>query len=168
MNQLRYHSGLIVIIGSFKLSVVGQILSNNNIAVQHKEYQLDIRVYYEDTDMGGIVYYANYLKFFERARSDWFRELGIDQEQLRLDGVGFVVRRVEVDNLLSSRFNQLLSVRCRIANKRRTSLTFEQAIYNSDDQLICTGVFIVVCVDLNKMKPLPFPANIAEVLNVVC
>ena len=62
-------------------------------------HQFPIRVYYEDTDMGGIVYYANYLKFIERARSDWVREIGIDQNAMRDEGVVFAVRRVEADYL---------------------------------------------------------------------
>ena len=67
-----------------------------------------IRVYYEDTDMGGIVYYANYLKFIERARSDWVRSLGIDQNAMREDeGVVFVVRRVEADYLSSAKFDDI-------------------------------------------------------------
>ncbi|WP_340676517.1 YbgC/FadM family acyl-CoA thioesterase, partial [Paraglaciecola sp.] len=69
-----------------------------------------IRVYYEDTDAGGIVYYANYLKFFERARTEWLRCLGIEQDELLERSVGFVVKRVEMDNHAPARFNQLLCI----------------------------------------------------------
>ena len=66
-------------------------------------HRFPIRVYYEDTDMAGIVYYANYLKFIERARSEWVRELGIDQVQMKAEGVVFAVRRVEADYLAPAR-----------------------------------------------------------------
>lgn len=130
-------------------------------------YSLDIRIYYEDTDVAGIVYNANYLKFFERARTEWFRELGIDQDKMIQGGCGFVIRRVEMDNLLPSRFNELLTVHCRISTLRKASMVFEQYITNAAGKTICTGNFTVACVDLNKMKPVQFPTNISEVLNIV-
>lgn len=75
-------------------------------------HELPIRVYYEDTDMGGIVYYANYLRYIERARSDWVRSLGVDQNAMREeDGVVFVVRRVEADYLKPAKFDDELLVR---------------------------------------------------------
>lgn len=130
-------------------------------------YSLDIRVYYEDTDVAGIVYNANYLKYFERARTEWFRELGINQDEMLQGGCGFVIRRVEMENLLPARFNELLSVHCRISKLRKASMIFEQQITNQRDQLICTGNFTVACVSLTQMKPVQFPANITEVLNIV-
>lgn len=133
----------------------------------NNKYSLDIRVYYEDTDVAGIVYNANYLKFFERARTEWFRELGINQDEMIQDGCGFVIRRVEMDNLLPSRFNELLSVHCSIEKLGKASMVFDQQITNQHGQLICTGKFTVACVSLAKMKPVKFPANITEVLNIV-
>lgn len=130
------------------------------------QFQLDIRVYYEDTDVAGIVYNANFLRFFERARTEWLRALGIDQTQMLDSGVGFVIRRVEMDNLLPAKFNQLLTVHCKISQMRRVSMDFEQYITNSDGNVICTGLFTIACVDLVKMKPVQFPANISEVLKV--
>ncbi len=130
-------------------------------------YSMPIRVYYEDTDAGGIVYNANYLKYFERVRSEWFRALGIDQAELLEQDVGFVVRKVEMDNLLPARFNSLLTAHCRIAKLRKASLIFEQKITNEQGQIICTGIFTIASVSLAKMKPVQFPANITEVLNIV-
>jgi acyl-CoA thioester hydrolase len=131
------------------------------------DYNLNIRVYYEDTDAGGIVYHANYLKFFERARTEWFRELGIDQDKLLQQNIAFLIRHVEVDYHLPARFNALLTVNCKISKLRKASLNFQQTITNGDGQLICTGDYIVACVDLDRMKAVQFPANITEVLNVV-
>ncbi|WP_416236757.1 tol-pal system-associated acyl-CoA thioesterase [Yoonia sp. 67] len=73
-------------------------------------HSFDLRVYYEDTDFAGIVYYANYLRFIERARSEWVRELGIDQAQMKADGLVFAVRRVEADYLAPARYDDLLRV----------------------------------------------------------
>ncbi|NQZ11993.1 MAG: tol-pal system-associated acyl-CoA thioesterase [Algicola sp.] len=130
-------------------------------------YTLAIRVYYEDTDVAGIVYNANYLKFFERARTEWFRELGIEQDVMLAQNIGFVIRKVEMDNLLPSRFNDLLNVHCRISQLRKASMQFAQSITNSAGQTICTATFTVACVNLKKMKPVKLPANITEVLNIV-
>jgi acyl-CoA thioester hydrolase len=135
--------------------------------VSSKEFQLAVRVYYEDTDAGGIVYNANYLKFFERARTEWFRSLGIEQDILLQQGIGFVIRYVEMDNLLPARFNELLNVHCKIAYLRKASLQFVQSIENEAAKTICKATFTVACVDLNKMKPVQFPGYITEVLNIV-
>ena len=73
-------------------------------------HHLPIRVYYEDTDMAGIVYYANYLRYIERARSDWVREMGIDQLAMKAEGVVFAVRRVEADYIQPAVFDDMLDV----------------------------------------------------------
>jgi len=122
---------------------------------------LPIRVYYEDTDAGGVVYYANYLKFFERGRTEWLRSLGIEQDSWLQQGVAFVVRRVEMDNLAPARFNDLLRVHTRVHNRRRASLEFMQEIVNGDDQTVCRAAVKIACVDLhNNMKPQPIPPQI--------
>ena len=87
-----------------------------------------IRVYWEDTDAGGVVYYATYLKFLERARTEWLRTLGVEQPALaEQDGVVFVVRRVEVDYLRPAMFNDSLTVVCRLVDTGRASLAMEHA-----------------------------------------
>jgi len=121
---------------------------------------LPIRVYYEDTDAGGVVYYANYLRFFERGRTEWLRGRGIEQDGWLEQGVAFVVRRVEMDNLAPARFNDLLQVRTRVLSCRRASLEFVQEIVNSHDQILCRASVKIACVDLNKMKPQPIPPQI--------
>jgi len=104
-----------------------------------------IRVYYEDTDMGGIVYHANYLKFIERARSAWVRDLGIDQNAMRAAGTIFVVRRVEMDFLAPARFDDVLEVETRTITVTAARLVMEQAVTRGTERLL-QAVVTVVCV----------------------
>ena len=124
------------------------------------EFVWPIRVYYEDTDAGGVVFYANYLRFMERARTEWLRSLGFEQDALMRDpGILFAVRRVEVDYLYPGRFNEQLSVHSRIAEIRAASLTFEQQIVREGDQkLLCTGSVQVACLDAASMRPARIPS----------
>jgi len=123
-------------------------------------YKHTIRVYYEDTDAGGIVYYANYLKFFERARTEWLREIGINQQFFLQQKLGFVVRRVEMDNLASAKLDDLLEVDSSIITLKRASLIFQQQIFNQTQQLLCTAEVRVACVDFNNNKPCAIPESI--------
>ena len=120
----------------------------------------DIRVYYEDTDAGGIVYYANYLKFFERARTEWLRSLGYEQDTLMEQSVAFVVKRVEMHNHAPARFNQLLSIETQIVELKGASMTFKQVIKNSQDDQLVTAEIQVACVDLAKMKARRLPRTL--------
>ncbi|MES9990784.1 MAG: tol-pal system-associated acyl-CoA thioesterase [Candidatus Thiodiazotropha sp.] len=121
-----------------------------------------VRIYYEDTDAGGVVYYANYLKFMERARSEWLRSLGFEQDQLlQHDGIIFAVRKVEVGYHHPARFNDALEVVSRLAERRRASLTFEQQVVRvSDARLLCSGSVKIVCVDMKAMRATPIPKRI--------
>ena len=119
-----------------------------------------IRVYYEDTDAGGIVYYANYLKFFERARTEWLRELGINQQSFLQQKLGFVVRKVEMDNLASAKLDDLLEVKSTIITLKRASLVFQQQITNQAQQVLCTAKIRVACVDFSQHKPCAIPESI--------
>jgi len=102
------------------------------------------RVYYEDTDMAGIVYYANYLKFIERARSEWVRNLGLDQNVLRKDhGIVFAVRKVEADYLKSAKFDELLLISTELQKKTRVRLNFSQEIYRDSDLIFRANLVIV-------------------------
>ena len=102
------------------------------------------RVYYEDTDLAGIVYYANYLKFIERARSEWVRNLGLDQNVLRKDhGIVFAVRKVEADYLKSAKFDELLLISTELQKKTRVRLNFSQEIYRDSDLIIRDNLVIV-------------------------
>ena len=130
-----------------------------------KEYS--IRVFYEDTDAGGVVYYANYLKFFERARTEWLRDLAINQSQLLEQNIAFVVRKVEMDNIASAQLDDLLSVKSQIQEIKRASLVFSQRILNEKQQLLCTATIRIACVNLVKAKPCAIPQELLGVLKSV-
>lgn len=127
-----------------------------------------VRVYYEDTDAGGIVYYANYLKFFERARTEWLRTLGFEQDKLLEQSIGFVVKRVEMDNHAPALFNQLLSISTQLVELKRASMVFEQHIINPAGKCLVSAQIRIACVDLTKMKPMAIPAHLlGEISRVI-
>lgn len=107
-------------------------------------HRLTIRVYYEDTDLAGIVYYANYLKFIERARSEWVRALGIDQGRLRAEtGVVFAVRRIEADYLAPARFDDVLEVRTGLRELSGARIVLVQDIHRGEARLFASVVTLV-------------------------
>jgi acyl-CoA thioester hydrolase len=123
-----------------------------------------IRVYYEDTDAGGVVFYANYLKFFERARTEMLRAMGYEQDELIAnEGIIFVVRSVQVDYLRSARFNEQIQVSAEVTFAKKASLTFEQMITRGDD-VLCTSIIRIACLDANSMRPKAIPENLLELL----
>jgi acyl-CoA thioester hydrolase len=130
------------------------------------EFIWPLRVYYEDTDAGGVVYYANYLKFMERCRTEWLRSLGFEQDRLlKEEGVLFAVRRVEADFRAPARFNDALVVEARIIKKGKASLTFRQEIRReSDRKLLCSGDVKVACIDAQGFRPTPIPEKILAVI----
>lgn len=127
-------------------------------------HRFDISVYYEDTDMAGIVYYANYLKYIERARSDWVRQLGIDQNAMRnTDGVVFAVRRVEADYHAPARFDDRLEVTTRTQTITGARLVMEQEL-RRDGVLLFSAIVTIVC--LNEAgQPVRLPANIRQMIH---
>ena len=130
------------------------------------EFLWPIRVYYEDTDTGGVVYYANYLKFMERARTEMLRHKGFEQDSLRdEENILFVVRSVEMDLLQPARFNDQLQVKTRIAESTRTSLTFEQHIHrHGEDKALCSGRIRIACIDAQRWKPVAIPKQLLQEL----
>ena len=126
-----------------------------------------LRVYYEDTDIGGIVYHANYLKFFERARTEWLREKGITQSFFLEQNLGFVVTRVEIDYVASAKLDDLLNVSSLISECKRASLVFNQQITNQEQQIICNAIVRVAFVDFNRGKPSAIPKSILGALKRV-
>lgn len=121
------------------------------------DHELTLRVYYEDTDLAGIVYYANYLKYIERGRSEWLRDLGVDQLALK-DGQGlvFAVRRIEADYLSPARFDDLLNVRTRLAKITPARIIVAQQVVREDNVLFTASVTIA-CVNLAG-RPSRLPA----------
>jgi acyl-CoA thioester hydrolase len=122
-----------------------------------------VRVYYEDTDLGGVVYYANYLKFLERARSEWLRHLGVSQSGLLAsERVLFAITAVEVRYLKPARFEDELTVTVDLQRLRRASMAFVQEIRRNgpDGELICTAQVTAACIDADTLRPRPLPAHL--------
>jgi acyl-CoA thioester hydrolase len=123
-----------------------------------------IRVYYEDTDAGGVVYYANYLKFFERARTEMLRSYGFEQDELIASaGVIFAVRSVHADYLSPARFNEYLSVQSTVTEIKKVSLTFAQTITRGHVNC-CTASIRIACLDAHSLRPRAIPENLLEQL----
>ncbi len=124
-----------------------------------------VRVYWEDTDAGGVVYYATYLKFMERARSEWLRALGFEQDALRDEaGVLFVVRRVEVDYLAPARFNEQIEVSVSLHEIGRASLSVKQTLSRGPTRLV-SALVTLACVDAVRFKPVKIPVPILQALD---
>lgn len=129
-----------------------------------KSFHWPVRVYWEDTDAGGVVYYANYLKFMERARSEWLRGHGFEQDVLRDEaGVVFVVRRVEIDYLSPARFNDQLDVSVALHDVRPASLSVRQELIRGATHLAKAEVTLA-CVDAVRFKPVKIPTLLIETL----
>ncbi|MFV0490789.1 MAG: tol-pal system-associated acyl-CoA thioesterase [Pseudorhodobacter sp.] len=113
-------------------------------SAQPAPHRFSLRVYYEDTDLAGIVYYANYLKFIERGRSEWVRDLGIDQSRLKREqGLVFAVRRLEADYLNPARFDDRLVVETSLAELRGARLLLDQAVLRETETLFRARVTLV-------------------------
>ena len=122
-----------------------------------------VRVYYEDTDLGGVVYYANYLRFLERARTEWLRSLGCDQtELLEQRGLLFMITGVEIRYRQPARFNDLLCVTAELARRRRVSMRFAQTIYRDDSQQerLVEASVDAACVEAASLSPRPIPTEL--------
>lgn len=127
-----------------------------------------IRVYIEDTDVGGIVYYANYLKFMERARTEWLRTLGFSQEQLRHDNALFVVREVQIKYLKSARLDDELTISVALEQQRRVGFTLVQTVQrtiNNKQEQLAVGRVDIVCMT-QEGKPRSIPASIMQALQM--
>ncbi len=130
-------------------------------------FQWPVRVYYEDTDSGGVVYYANYLRFMERARTEWMRELGFEQDRLLSDeGLLFAVRSAHLDFLAPARFNDRLTVSVLVKQHGRASLTLQQAVARAaePESVLCSGLVRIACVDAASFRPRPIPDYILKEL----
>ena len=121
-------------------------------------YSLRMRVYYEDTDAAGIVYHANFLKFMERARTEWLRALGFEQDVIaREHGIGFVVRSAELDFVRPARFNDELVSTVHVERCGRASVDLVQQVLRADGTLLCGGKVRVGAVHLKRMAPQAMP-----------
>ncbi len=130
-----------------------------------KIFNWPVRVYYEDTDAGGVVFYANYLKFYERARTEMLRDMGFEQDELiNRESVIFVVRSVQVDYLKPAKFNNMLDVTAQLSLVKSASLTFEQTIL-CGSELLSKAVIRIACLDATTMRPKLIPETLKQALS---
>ena len=119
-------------------------------------HRMEIRVYYEDTDLAGIVYYANYLRFIERGRTEWVRALGVDQSKLKREtGLVFAVRRVEADYLIPARFDDVLTVETRPVRVGGAKIEVDQAVLRGETVLFTARVTLAVLTEAGRAGRLP-------------
>ncbi len=127
--------------------------------MQNDVHRFDLRVYYEDTDLAGIVYYANYLKFIERARSEWVRGCGIDQKALKAEqGIVFAVRRVEADYLAPAVFDDVLTVETALEKLTGARIVLKQTVMRGAERLFDSAVTLVILTA--EGRPARLPAEI--------
>lgn len=135
------------------------------------DFNFMLRIYWEDTDAGGIVFYANYLKFFERARTEWLRTLGINQLALREQkNIQLVVTHTQTNYRLPARLDDLLRITACIKQTTRASVLFEQQVFRQSaqqEELLCEGVVKVACVNASTMKPERFPPQLLSALTCI-
>ncbi len=130
----------------------------------HLSNSFSIRIYWEDTDAGGVVYYANYLKFFERARTEWLRALGVEQQQLQTQtGAMFVVADTQVRYLAPAKLDDLLTVSVAVLELGAASLQLQQQAWRGDTLLVQASIRIG-CVDAQTFKPRRIPAQVLDAL----
>jgi acyl-CoA thioester hydrolase len=128
--------------------------------------EIRLRVYYEDTDAAGIVYYANYLRFIERGRTELLRTLGHDQHALMKDGIAFAVRSVSAEFLKPARLDDLLTVATAVAALGRAQVTFAQRIRRGNELLLDAKIR-VACIDPERGRPIPMPRILHEQLSAL-
>ena len=133
-----------------------------------RTFSFPVRIYFEDTDSGGVVYHSNYLKFMERARTEWLRSVGIDQRHLKQqDHIMFVVHRIDIQYKLPARFNDDLIVKSELIEIGSSKIEFRQMIYRNDEMLIDASVDIA-CIDSEKFKPVRIPSTVKQTMESLC
>ena len=129
------------------------------------EFLMPVRVYIEDTDAGGIVYYVNYLKFMERARTEFFRELGFGKAGANKEGYQFVVHSAQIEYKKPARLDDMLDVSARLVKLRGASLFFEQEV-RRDDDILSNAEVKIACVDGASLRPVPLPPEVLAKLDL--
>ena len=126
---------------------------------KHKDFSINI--YVEDTDFQGFVYHANYIKFFERSRSDFLSSNNISQEILRKNNLGFVIKRIEIDYLFPAKLGDILVVKSSVEKKSNARMIFNQKIIlKKDETPICKGLVEVCLINIDTKKPKPLPDDL--------
>lgn len=139
--------------------------ANSKITDSEQTFKFPVRVYIEDTDAGGIVYYVNYLKFMERSRTEFLRSLGYDKPAVLDQRLLLVVHSAEINYRQPARLDDRLEVSTRVALLKRSSVTFEQKVMRGN-QLLCEGLIRIACVDGESFKPCAIPADIHTQLTI--
>ncbi|MGL6259791.1 tol-pal system-associated acyl-CoA thioesterase [Vibrio sp. WXL103] len=130
---------------------------DNILHTSDNPFHWPVTIYYEDTDAGGVVYHANYVKYFERARTELLRSVNISQHVLLEQKIGFVVRHMDIDFLQSGRLDDQLTVSTYIHELKKVSLTFCQEIVNPAGKTLCRAIVKIACVDIDKLRPKAIP-----------
>ena len=126
-----------------------------------KEFIWKIRVYYEDTDAGGVVFYANYLRFMERARTEWLRDIGFDHKNLiEKYKLIFAVKNLKINYMKPGYLDDLLTITSKLLNNRGASLVFQQEIINEKDELLPQAEVKIACLNSNTLKASPMPEKL--------
>ena len=150
---------------STRAAIIGAVPTSD---LASPPFRFPLRVYWEDTDAGGVVFYANYLKFFERARTEWLRSLGHEQERLRAEtGTVFIVTDTSVRYLRPARLDDLLAVSVRVVHAGRAQMTIAQQAWRQTPQgeeLVADGTIRIGCVDAGTFRPQRIPTAIVQSL----
>ncbi len=125
-------------------------------------FRWPISVYYEDTDASGVDYHSNYLNFFERARTELLKTMGVKQAALLADDIAFVVKRAELNFCHAARFEQNLIVETVVIYLKKASLMFEQKLIDEQGLIYCEVKVLVACISLSHMRPRAIPQNIVQ------
>lgn len=123
-------------------------------------FRWPVRVYYEDTDAGGVVYHASYIAFYERARTEMLRQHHFNQQTLLEQQICFVVRRMTVDYLAAARLDDLLEIQSEVTSMTRATMTFSQRIVNHEGKVLNEAEVLIACINPHLMKPIALPKSI--------
>lgn len=123
-------------------------------------FRWPVRVYYEDTDAGGVVYHASYIAFYERARTEMLRQRHFNQHSLLEQQVAFVVRRITVDYVSAARLDDLLEIQSEVTAMTRATMTFSQRIVNAEGKVLNEAEVLIACINPYLMKPIALPKSI--------
>ncbi len=123
-------------------------------------FRWPVRVYYEDTDAGGVVYHASYIAFYERARTEMLRQHHFNQQVLLEEQVAFVVRRMTIDFVAAARLDDLLEIQTEVTSMTRATMTFSQRIVNAEGKVLNEAEVLIACINPHLMKPIALPKSI--------
>tara|TARA_Y100000590_G_scaffold206284_1_gene233799 strand:- start:1437 stop:1850 length:414 start_codon:yes stop_codon:yes gene_type:complete len=127
-----------------------------------KEHTYKLRVYYEDTDAQGVVYYANYLKFIERARTEFLRSIGYQQEKLLNEDLIFVVNGIQMSFRKPAKLDDSLKIKTRLIKLGKASFHFDQEVFSEENFLLCKGLVRCACLDSKSFKPVALPKELLD------